>query len=231
MRALAAAEHVGAHDEVAVGVERLARADQAVPPTGGLVSLDQWPRRVAVARQRMAHEHRVAAVGIERTPCLVGDADVAERAAALEHERAIGRERQEPPFAGRVAGPPRPGRRQHRRMDPAAHTTMMPCTLVRTSAQYPPFRRGRRLTHHANTSSDVPYAWLIARPASSTQPASSAAAPAFHAVSSIGSGTSSTCFADSLIASGCNAAPAWRRSRPRADARRAQRRRDAPQFG
>ena len=87
VRALAAAEHVRRDDEP------LGRVDRACPgPTRpvhqpavgcpGPAGPD-----VAVAGQRVQHEHGVARVGVELAPGLVGDADGRKRAAALERRR------------------------------------------------------------------------------------------------------------------------------------------------
>ena len=84
-RAAAAAEHVGAHDEPAGGVDAEARArtDEPVPPTGQVARV--VPGRVAVAGERVANEHRVGAVGGELAPGLVGDVDRWQLPA--EHQR------------------------------------------------------------------------------------------------------------------------------------------------
>jgi hypothetical protein len=42
-----------------------------------------------IAGERVADQHRVAAVGIERTVCLVGDLKGAERDACVEPERLV----------------------------------------------------------------------------------------------------------------------------------------------
>ena len=87
-RALAAAEHVRAHDEEAVGVDRRARARSA--PSHQPASPWPGPARpggVAVAGERVQHEHRVRRVGRERAPRLVRDRDRLEPSAGLERER------------------------------------------------------------------------------------------------------------------------------------------------
>ena len=68
-RALAAAEHVRAHDEEPVGVDRRARA-RSMPshhPTSPWPGPGR-PGGVAVAGERVQHEHRVRRVGVERRP-------------------------------------------------------------------------------------------------------------------------------------------------------------------
>ena len=57
----------------AVGVERPARPDHAVPPPGVAVAGARRAGGVAVAGERVQHEHRVRAVGRERAPRLVRD--------------------------------------------------------------------------------------------------------------------------------------------------------------
>ena len=104
-RAAAAAEQVRADDEEAVGVERLAGADHAVPPAEplplGAVALfgaeavaralrgrrRREAGRVRVAAQRVADEDHVVARRRERSVGLVGDADRVQLAAAIERQR------------------------------------------------------------------------------------------------------------------------------------------------
>ncbi len=88
-RAEAAAEVVHADDEEAVGIERLARTHHVVPPADvvlvTLVVAGDVMRRV----QRMADQHGVAAVGIERAVGLVGELERIERASAGERQRLL----------------------------------------------------------------------------------------------------------------------------------------------
>ena len=101
-RAAAAADEIGAHDEVAIGVERLARPDHAVPPAEagatalrrahavdgrGRVRVVAPTRGMRVARERVADEHDVVLRRRERAVCLVGDADRRERRARIEWQR------------------------------------------------------------------------------------------------------------------------------------------------
>ena len=79
-RAGAPAEHVGADDEVALGVERVARAEERRPPLVG----------VGRAGERMADDDGVAAVGVELAPGAIGDPHLAETRAALEFELGDG---------------------------------------------------------------------------------------------------------------------------------------------
>ena len=105
-RALAAADHVRAHDEVAVGVERHPRADHALPPSARGMPRPDGTGDVAVAGPGVADEDGVGARAVERPPGLVGDGHVAQRAPAFEGERAVGRQPQELATAGRIAGTP-----------------------------------------------------------------------------------------------------------------------------
>ncbi len=88
-RALAAAEHVGAHDEPAVGVDRRPGPTMASHQPGVGVAATGRAGDVAVARPGVAEEHGVGAVGVERAPRLVGDGDVG--AAWRRCSRANGR--------------------------------------------------------------------------------------------------------------------------------------------
>ena len=85
-RALAAAQEVRAHDVQAVGVERLARADQVVPPAAA-VRVAVVAGGVRVARQRVADEDAVGRARVELAVGLVGDLDGVQLLAGFEHER------------------------------------------------------------------------------------------------------------------------------------------------
>ena len=60
-RAHAAADHVRADDEIALGVDRLAGADHGLPPAG-LAGHRMHAGDVLVAGQRVADQHRIAAL-------------------------------------------------------------------------------------------------------------------------------------------------------------------------
>ena len=83
-RAHAAAEHVRADDEIAVGVDRLAGADHGLPPAG-LAGDRMHVGDMLVAGERVADQDGVAALGVERAVGLVGDL---ERRRARRRRRA-----------------------------------------------------------------------------------------------------------------------------------------------
>ncbi len=90
-RAHAAADHVRADDEIAVGVDRPARPDHGLPPArlaGDRMDVGD----VLVAGQRMADQDRVAALGVERAVGLVGDLERREIDAGIEPQRLVGPE-------------------------------------------------------------------------------------------------------------------------------------------
>ena len=78
-----------------VGVERLARADQVVPPAAA-VGVAVVAGGVRVAGQRVADEDGVGAVGVERAVRLVGDLHRSQRRAGVEHERVGSSESDDP---------------------------------------------------------------------------------------------------------------------------------------
>ncbi len=92
-RAEARAQVVHADDEEAVGVQRLARPDHVVPPTLGLRLARVDTGQVVGGIERMAHQHRVGAVGVERAVGLVGQHVVAQRRAAAQGQRTGERHR------------------------------------------------------------------------------------------------------------------------------------------
>src|SRR5262249_38191076 len=112
--ALAAADDVATDDEVAIGVDGLARAHDALPPPGADVAVTARSEHAAAAAPGRAHPAGVRRVGGEGASRLVGHRDVAEAAAALEHEVSVGGHPEELPPAGRVAGVPGAGDRRRR---------------------------------------------------------------------------------------------------------------------
>ena len=89
-RAQAAADHVGADDEEAVGVDDLARADQHIPPArlaGHRIGIGD----MLVAGQRMADKDGVRARGVELAIGLVGDLEGRQQGAGVELQAACRR--------------------------------------------------------------------------------------------------------------------------------------------
>ena len=113
--AAAAAEQVGRDDVPAVRVERLAGADQVVPPAGA-VGIAVMAGCMRVARERVAHEDRVRGVGAELAVGLVGDLDRCQLRARVEHERVVAREEDDP---SRLDEADRAGRTTHLRLQQA----------------------------------------------------------------------------------------------------------------
>src|SRR5579862_2593019 len=89
-RAHAATDDVRADDEITLGVDRQARADHGLPPAG-LAGHRMGVEHVLVAGERVAHQHCIAALGIERAVSLVGDLQRAEIDAGIEPQRIVRR--------------------------------------------------------------------------------------------------------------------------------------------
>jgi hypothetical protein len=75
--AVAAPEHVGADDEVALGIERATGPEQRCPPAVG----------VGRSGQRVAHDHGVVTGRVQAAPGPVGEHEVIEHGPGLERER------------------------------------------------------------------------------------------------------------------------------------------------
>ena len=88
-RAEAAAEIVDAHDEEAVGVERLARPDHVVPPADVVRIVGVVARHVMRRVERMADEHRVVARRGQRPVGLVGELERRQARPAGERQRRV----------------------------------------------------------------------------------------------------------------------------------------------
>ena len=82
----AAAQHVAADDEEAVGIERLARADAVVPPARLGPVRGVMPGRVGVAAQRMRNQDGVRAFGVEPAVGFVRERDRPQAGAAVQRE-------------------------------------------------------------------------------------------------------------------------------------------------
>ena len=87
-RAHAAADHIGANDEVAVGVQRAAGTDHGFPPAG-LAGHRMDVGDVLIAGQRVADQNGVGTVGIELTIDLIGDLEWRQIDAAIELQRLV----------------------------------------------------------------------------------------------------------------------------------------------
>ena len=84
--ARAAAQHVGADDEIARRIDRLARADHQRPPPR-LAGARMHAGDVLVHGQRVGDEHRVRGVGVERAVGLVRHLDAAQHLPRRQRER------------------------------------------------------------------------------------------------------------------------------------------------
>ena len=76
---------VDADDEEALGIQRLARADHVVPPAGLPGGVDAGDMVAGV--ERVAHQHHVAALGVQRAVGLVDERVVRQPRAALQRQR------------------------------------------------------------------------------------------------------------------------------------------------
>jgi len=84
----AAAQHIGADDEVAAGVQRLAGTDHHVPPAvlaGDRVALGD----ILVAGQGMADQHGIGALGVQRAVGAVGDRHPPQPRAAIQRRAVL----------------------------------------------------------------------------------------------------------------------------------------------
>jgi hypothetical protein len=84
----AGADHVRTDHEVAVGVDRLAGPNHGFPPAGFFGHRMQVGH-VLVAGERVAHQHRIGAIGIQGAIGLVSDLQRAELNAGIEFERPV----------------------------------------------------------------------------------------------------------------------------------------------
>ena len=78
--------HIGADEEITLGVEQLARPGENVPPAG-LAGDRMRLGNILIAGQRMADQDRVRAIGIELAVGLVCDRIGREALAGIERKR------------------------------------------------------------------------------------------------------------------------------------------------
>ena len=80
----AGADDVGTDDEIAVGVQELARADDFIPPPRLLFGLAVSPCQMGTAGPGMGHDDGIGAIWIQRAVGFIGNGDRAENTAALQ---------------------------------------------------------------------------------------------------------------------------------------------------
>ena len=85
-------QRVGGEDEILVGINRLAGADDRVPVAGSGIGGGIFAGGVRIGREEMADQDRVGFVGVERAVALPADLDVLQRAPAL---RGVARQRED----------------------------------------------------------------------------------------------------------------------------------------
>ena len=100
-RAHAAADHVRADDEIALGVDRLAGTDHGFPPAG-LAGHRIDARDMLIAGERVTDQHGIGALGVERAVGLVGDLERRKLDAGIELQRIVGAEPRDQRIARRV---------------------------------------------------------------------------------------------------------------------------------
>ena len=99
----AAAEIVHANDEESAGIERLARPDHVVPPADVFRIVGVKAGDVVGSVERVADQHGVRFIGVERAVGLVGEVVGIEHRAAPECERRIEVHGLRPDCAHRIA--------------------------------------------------------------------------------------------------------------------------------
>ena len=85
----AGAQVVDADDEELVGVQRLARTDQVVPPALALVLPFVGAGHVVAGVERVAHQHGIAARSVERAVGLVDQLVAGQLRAAAQRQRLV----------------------------------------------------------------------------------------------------------------------------------------------
>ncbi len=84
-RAHAAAQHIGADHEIPVRIHRLARPHHRLPPAR-LARQRMHLCHILVAGQRMADQHRIAALGIQRPVAAIGHRQARQMAPAIQRQ-------------------------------------------------------------------------------------------------------------------------------------------------
>ena len=84
--ATASTENVDGDDEVLVGVECCAGADDSWPPTRGGLPVASIADDVRITRERVLDEDDVRRVVVQLAPALVGHDDIRQRAATFEND-------------------------------------------------------------------------------------------------------------------------------------------------
>jgi len=88
-RAVTAAQIVDADHEEPVGVQRLSGSDHVVPPADVGRVVGVYAGNMVGSIERMAHQHRVRACGVQRAVGLKGQFIAGERAPALQQQRLV----------------------------------------------------------------------------------------------------------------------------------------------
>ena len=81
----AAAQHIGADHEPMFGIDRLARPHQPRPPTG-LARNGVGAGQILITCQRVAHQNRVSAIGVQLAIGFIGDGEFGQHTAARQRE-------------------------------------------------------------------------------------------------------------------------------------------------
>ena len=136
-------DHVRADDEVAVRVDRLAGADQGLPPAG-LAGDRMGMGEILVAGERVADQHRVRARGVQGAGGLVGDLEGRELDAGIGAQRRVDAERRRPGSSGRAPARARTRAGPSRRSGPAAGPCPVGCPwrVLTTVSREPGPQRG-----------------------------------------------------------------------------------------
>ena len=88
-RTVAAAKVIDPDDKKLVGIQRLARPHEVVPPAASLVLIGIAPSNVVRTGERMANQHGIIACGVELAIGLIDQLVTLKLPAALERQRLI----------------------------------------------------------------------------------------------------------------------------------------------